>query len=314
MKTKHVPVLLQAALNCLQPKTGGTYLDATLGGAGHALKILDSLSQAGKLIAIDQDNLALINFSKQLQTKGFVVIKEENNYTNLLKGKLQVTLIHANFRNLRQVLKQVQIDCLSGVIADLGLSTDQLSEATRGFSFLAESELDMRMDKDLTITAKDLLNGLYKGELQKLFEKLGDISFAGKLAQEIVKMRLSKPITTTGQLKALVQKIVPYKSRKGTNKHPEAKVFQALRIAVNDELNALREFLPQAFETLCPGGKLVIISFHSGEDRIVKNYFKEQVAEDNAKFISKLLKPTVEEIKINARSSSAKLRAIEKLI
>lgn len=312
-KTQHVPVLLQEALNILKPEPGQTFLDATLGGGGHALAILKTLGNQGTYIALDQDFNAIKRFVDLIEQQGFVFIKADKEIQTFAKDKLKVTLIQGNFRNLNKFLEKLSLNCCQGILADLGLSTDQFLDTQKGFSFLHNSQLDMRIDKSLQVTAKDLLNGLYKQELVNLFRKLADIRFANKLAHEIVKTRKQLPITATKQLTAIIQKIVPNKLRQGAYKNPEAKVFQALRIAVNDEINALREFLPQAFAALCPKGKLAVVSFHSGEDRVVKNYFKAQVNSNKARYLVNFLQPGAREIQVNPRSASAKLRAIEKI-
>jgi len=299
-QTQHVPVLLQAALNILKPEPGGTYLDATLGGGGHTLAIIKAMLNQGTIIAIDQDSFALQRSVDLIGKQDFVLTDSDNEIQTFTSSGLKVVLIQGNFRNLTKYLKRLSVNCCQGIIADLGLSTDQIMDSQRGFSFLKNSELD-------------LLNGLYKKELVNLFSNLSDIKFANKLAHEIVTTRKQQPLRTTKQLTAIVQKIVPYKLRQGAYKNPEAKVFQALRIAVNDELNALKEFLPQAFAALCPEGNLVVISFHSGEDRVVKNYFRDQVNNNKAIFLANFLKTGQKEIQENPRSSSAKLRAIGKI-
>src|SRR3990167_358529 len=312
-QTQHVPVLLQAALNILKPEPGGTYLDATLGGGGHTLAIIKAMLNQGTIIAIDQDSFALQRSVDLIGKQDFVLTDSDNEIQTFTSSGLKVVLIQGNFSNLTKYLKRLSVNCCQGIIADLGLSTDQIMDSQRGFSFLKNSELDMRMDSSTQVTAKDLLNGLYKKELVNLFSNLSDIKFANKLAHEIVTTRKQQPLRTTKQLTAIVQKIVPYKLRQGAYKNPEAKVFQALRIAVNDELNALKEFLPQAFAALCPEGNLVVISFHSGEDRVVKNYFRDQVNNNKAIFLANFLKTGQKEIQENPRSSSAKLRAIGKI-
>lgn len=298
MPTKHITVLKNEAIEELKIKPEGVYVDATLGGGGHSLEILKNL-QKGTLISLDQDQEAIQRFEQVLE--------------KINTGDNQVILKQTNFENLIEILKQEQIEAVDGIIADLGLSTDQLEDDERGFTFQKNAELDMRMDKTLQVKAKDLVNGLYKKELVKLFEDLADVNFANRLANMIIEERKQQPINTTKQLKTLVQKIVPYSKRVGTNKHPEAKVFQALRIAVNDELNSLRSFLPPALETLSTGGRLAVISFHSGEDRIIKNFYKQAETEGKAIVIGDYLTPTAEEIAQNPSSRSAKLRVLQKI-
>jgi len=221
---------------------------------------------------------------------------------------VEVKVINDNFINISKYIK----GNVNGIIADLGFSTDELNSIP-GLSFLKDEELDMRFDKNLTVKAADLINALYADELEKLFTKFGDVGFAKKLAKEIVEARKVKLITKTSELNTLIQKIVPFGLRKGDNKHPEAKVYQALRITVNDELNSLSRFLALGFDLLGPGGKFAIITFHSGEDRIVKNYFRDLVKAEEAKFVAQLIKPNQEEIITNKNSRSAHLRVIEKV-
>lgn len=303
--TKHRTVLLNETIEWLEISEGGIYVDATLGGGGHTLHML---SQADEItvIAFDVDLDSIDQFKAKLVGEGYKVDGEK-----LKKGNKVVIIVNENFRNFTGALKKLEIDLIDGVIADLGFSSDQL-EGT-GMSFLNDEPLDMRLDKDLQVTAKDLVNGLYPKELVKLFEKLGDVRFAKRLANLIAKKRSIKPIETTKELREIVQKIVPFYKRTGTNKHPDAKVFQALRIAVNDELNALQEFLPQGFEALREGGVFSVISFHSGEDKIVKSFFSKLVSDSKAIHTQKLIRPTKKEVESNPRSRSAKLRIISKL-
>lgn len=295
METKHKSVLLQSTIETLKPFTKGVYVDATLGGGGHSKEILAFLPDGSTMIVLDVDSQACNSFSD--------FIKKE--YTN---KTVQVKVINDNFKNIALYTPKNVV----AIIADLGFSTDQL-EGVNGLSFLKKGELDMRMDQSLKIKAKDLLNGLYLDELEKLFLTYGDFSFARKLAKEICKQRTIKLFETTYQLNSLIRKIVPFSLRKGNNKHPEAKVYQALRIAVNDEINTLSEFLKISFDLLGPGGKLAIITFHSGEDRIVKKYFRSLVDENKAEFIVEKLKPSEDEIQNNKNSRSAHLRVIKKI-
>ncbi len=311
-KTKHVAVLLQPTVTSLAVKPGGIYIDATLGGGGHSRRILQEMKWQGKLLAFDQDNTPIDSFKESLINDGFMC-SDLNGLLLLTKSGIEIYLAKQNFSELALTLKGLKLGKVDGIMADLGLSTDQLQDKSRGFSYLAEGKLDMRMSPELRITAADLLNGLYERELEELFAKLGDIDFYKKLSRAVIRARNLKPFTRPSELKQLVQKIVPLSSRLGTNKHPEAKVFQALRIAVNDELNHLRKFLPQAFEALRPGGRLSVITFHSGEDRIVKNEFRDRVQLNKGKYVFKILKAEDAEVTANARSHSAKLRSIEKI-
>lgn len=307
--TKHKPVLLKEAIDGLYVKSSETYIDVTLGGGGHSADILERLGDFGRLIVFDVDENAIDNFKSILKEKGF---KQSGEGLEFTRKNVEVVVIKENFRNIDKALEKHGIKQVAGIIADLGLSTDQIY-GVEGISFLKNEKLDMRFDKAVGATAADLLNGLYKKELVDLFKRLADIEFANELANEIVRARTQRPLTTTSQLKHLIQKVVPLHKRKGTNRNPEAKVFQALRIAVNDELGSLRTFLPLAFEALASGGRLSVISFHSGEDRLMKNFISEKSKDNQLKVVDKLLRPTREEIVRNPRSSSAKLRVVEKL-
>lgn len=304
---QHVPVMLQETLEALKVTTGGTYIDLTLGGAGHFENILKLLKNKGTLIGIDKDEKAIDNARDKLGP-----FKEVDGDYVKVKGSLKIILLQANFARLSKLLAKHKVLQVDGILADLGLATDQYQTGL-GISYLEDAPLDMRMESGLQVTAADLLNGLFTKELEKLFWELGNFTFAKRLAKEVVLQRKDRPITSTRQLTSIIQKIVPYNSRTGTNKHPEAKVFQALRIAVNQELQNLQQLLPQAFETLAPGGRMVCIAFHSGEDRIIKEYFNMLNRSGKVKYIEKLLKPNSSEIEKNKRSHSAKLRVIEKI-
>ncbi|MFQ5493216.1 MAG: 16S rRNA (cytosine(1402)-N(4))-methyltransferase RsmH [Candidatus Dojkabacteria bacterium] len=297
--TKHKPVLLKQAVSSLQVEPGGVYLDATLGGGGHFLAIMKLMNGSGRLVGVDQDNNAIEAAKKLLVDGGF---KKEGSDWH--KKGMKVFLLSANFRHLPNLMESIGEESFDGILADLGMSTDQLFDSPRGFSFGRQGELDMRMSQNLTVTAADLLAGLYKKELEQLFKTYGDVYKSGAIAAEIVKQRKRSPIKTTRHLKKLVGKISP---------SSEAKVFQALRIAVNDELNALKDFLPAAFKALNAGGRLAIINFHSGEDRVVKEFTNEKVESGDAKYTAKLIRPDALEIKENPKSRSAKLRVIEKI-
>jgi len=288
------------------------YVDATLGGGGHTLEILKQLGQGGTIIAIDRDTEAIKRFAKKLESMEFKSTKSQKDILRFNNGTIEIVLVNLNYSELSAILKKIDIKEVDGIIADLGLSSDQIDDSKRGFTFLKKEELDMRMDTRTQVKAKDLLNGLYEKELKAMFTKLSDITFAGRLAKEIVKRRQTKIFTNTAEIKQIIQKIVPFSKRQGTQKNPEAKVFQALRIAVNDELSSLQFFLPHALESLCFGGKLVVISFHSGEDRIVKQAFKQSEREKEGSIIGEIIKPSEEEVSRNPRSRSAKMRVIQK--
>ena len=299
---QHQPVLLKEALEYLQVKPGRIYLDATLGDGGHTQAILE---KGASVIAIDQDPQALERASARLQSAcPDINIK--------LDVKLPVTqveaktclLIRSNFANLDQLIN-LPID---GILFDLGVSTLQILMPQRGFTFQSEGPLDMRMDPDLGVTAADLLMALSQKELTRLLLELGDETFAAKIARRIVKVRQRTPIVTTTQLADLVARIKPH-----SKIHPATKTCQALRMAVNQERYSLVEALPQALRLLKKQGRLVIISFHSGEDRLVKHFLKEQAESNNLEILtSKPVKPTVLEINQNHKARSAKLRAAAK--
>lgn len=279
----------------MQVKPQQVYLDCTLGSAGHTLEII---KRGGLVYGLDIDPQALKRSKER-------ILKAYPNA--FFKLKL------ANFSQLKKVAQDFNLTSVAGILLDLGLSSEQLDDSKLGFSFKLDAPLDMRASPDYQVTAADLLSGLNKGELYELFQKLGEEQHSLSIANLIVRTRLIKPITTTKQLAELVMKAVS--KRKDLSFrwriHPATKIFQALRIAVNDELNNLKAVLPQAVDLLKPGGRLAVISFHSLEDRIVKLYFK-----NNAQVINLTKKPIIpldQEIKANLRSRSAKLRVAEKI-
>ena len=299
---QHQPVLLKEALEYLQVKPGRIYLDATLGDGGHTQAILE---KGASVIAIDQDPQALERASARLQS----ACPDINIKLDVMLPVTQVEaktclLIRSNFANLDQLIN-LPID---GILFDLGVSTLQILMPQRGFTFQSEGPLDMRMDPDLGVTAADLLMALSQKELTRLLLELGDETFAAKIARKIVKVRQRTPIVTTTQLADLVARIKPHGKI-----HPATKTFQALRMAVNQERYSLIEALPQALRLLKKQGRLVIISFHSGEDRLVKHFLKKQAESNNLEILtSKPVKPTVLEINQNHKARSAKLRAAAK--
>jgi 16S rRNA (cytosine1402-N4)-methyltransferase len=270
----HQPVLLHEVINFLQVKTGEAYLDATVGPAGHSVEIL---KKGGRLFGLDVDPAALERAKNRLQ---------------LSCPGADFTLKQANFKDLQNVVAEWHQDCFAGILLDLGLSSEQIADQSRGFSFSGDGPLDMRADPNLTVTAADLLSGLNEGELSELFTKLAEEHRARTIANAIVRARREQPIRRSNQLTAIVEAAGGRQDR----------VFQALRIAVNDELNNLKAVLPQAVRLLKTGGRLIIISFHSLEDRIVKNFMKEN---NSLKIITK--KPIIN------RKPHAVLRAAEKL-
>jgi 16S rRNA (cytosine1402-N4)-methyltransferase len=290
----HVPVLLEESIQALNVKPNGFYIDCTLGDGGHSYKILSRLSSQGLLLSIDRDQNA-IDFVKKYYDIPDNWILTQSNFSKI-KEALELNNIQRN---------------PDGIIMDLGLSSRQLEKSnSRGFSYMADNEpLDMRMDTNLTVTALDLLKVLNEQELTKLFKIYGEERYAKPIANAI-KENISE-IKNVGDLTSLIYKVVPVASN---NKNPSRRVFQALRIAVNDELNSLKTGLDKAFEILTTNGKLVVISFHSLEDRIIKDYFNEKEDEELAKILSKKpIQPSEEETERNPRSSSAKLRILQKI-
>lgn len=294
MTEYHESVLLKEAIDYLNVRPGGKYIDATLGGGGHTQKILEL---GGKILAIDCDPEALKAASEYLSSAC------PSTYWQLAQG---------NFAHLKKIAHEHGFIKIDGILFDLGVSSYQLQTPARGFSFNLEGPLDMRMDPSLKVTAADLVNGLNRGELEELFLKLGDENYARRIAQAIIKARNVNPIKTCNELAEIIIKVKPRRG-KFDRIHPATRCFQALRIAVNDELNNLREALPQALDILKPKGRLVVISFHSGEDKIVKHFFINEEKKERVRIITKKpIRPTPEEIEQNPRSHSAKLRVTEK--
>jgi 16S rRNA (cytosine1402-N4)-methyltransferase len=300
MSEYHVPVLLEEALDALAIRPDGVYVDCTFGGGGHSLALLERLGPGGRLVAFDQDQAAAGN----------------------LPADDRVLFVPQNFRHLSRFLRFHKIEGVDGILADLGVSSHQFDDGERGFSTRFEAALDMRMDQRQTLTAADVLTGFGEQELHKLFERYGEVTNARTLAKRIVEARKMTPLSTISGFKQAVQGVV-----KGNPKKYFAQVFQALRIEVNDELGALRELLEQAPGALNTGGRMAVITFHSLEDRLVKNFFKmgafEAVEDENPfehsrqtpplKVITKKpLLPSDEEVRRNPRSRSAKLRVAEK--
>jgi 16S rRNA (cytosine1402-N4)-methyltransferase len=298
MNEFHQPVLLKEVIEGLKVKKNGKYIDGTVGGGGHALAFLKIGSQ---ILGLDCDPEALNHARESLSAA----------CPALQSGGLKASwrLVQANFKDLAQIAQKNGFSQTDGVLLDLGVSSYQLDTPGRGFSFQSDGPLDMRMDPLLKVTAADLINGLGRNELKKLFQKLGEEKLAGKLAEAVADARRLAPIVTCRQLGEVALKV---KSKKGKI-HPATQIFQALRIAVNDELNNLKEVLPQALDILKPGGRLAVISFHSGEDRIVKNFLKEKENLEEIKTVTKKpIAPSLEEVRQNPRSRSAKLRIGEK--
>ena len=301
MKTSdiyHIPALLNETVKALDIKPKHKYIDATLGGGGHSVEIV---KKGGILLGIDQDPEAVSYASERL--------KNAQACPDLLPPKL----VQSNFAEIDKVAKEFGFEKVAGILFDLGVSSHQLETSNRGFSFNQEGPLDMRMNPNLSVTAKDLVNGLNEGELAELFWKLGEEKFSRRFAKAICQARLNKPIETCNDLSQIILQEVSPRGR-FARIHPATRVFQALRIAVNDELNSLKIALPKAVELLGSQGRIVVLSFHSLEDGIVKRFFIDQKEKGILKIISKSpITPTKEEVRLNPRARSAKLRVAEKL-
>ncbi|MEO6404868.1 MAG: 16S rRNA (cytosine(1402)-N(4))-methyltransferase RsmH [Ferruginibacter sp.] len=296
----HTPVLLNESIEALSIRPGGTYVDCTFGGGGHSSAILSKLDETGKLFVLDQDEAAK---------------------ANMPADEKRIVFIPQNFRHLQRFLRLHNVTGVDGILADLGVSSHQFDEASRGFSTRFDAPLDMRMDTRQAITAAKILKEFSEIRLHKMFEQYGEVTNSKTLAKAIVEKRMQVPLNTINQLKQALQAIV-----KGNPNKYFAQVFQALRIEVNDEMGALKEMLKQSVQILNPGGRLAIISFHSLEDRLVKNFFRyadfsEPEADEvygtrkeaELKIISKKpITASSNEIKRNNRSRSAKLRVAEK--
>jgi len=306
MDSFHIPVLLKEVLHYLIPKKGGgVYIDCTLGGGGHSKAILERIYPDGLLIGLDQDIEAIKAARKEL--------------SNFLDKAI---LVRDNFKNLEEILSNLKVNAVSGILFDLGVSSHQLRERGRGFSFREDGHLDMRMDLTQKFNASSLINNYTEEELIRIFEEYGEERFSKRIARLIVLERQKNPITTTKQLADLVIRALPKAKRRGRWRiHPATRVFQAIRIEVNQELDVLEKGLNQAIKVLKDKGRICVISYHSLEDRIVKNVFKkaerEKVAKENygLKIITKKpIRASQEEIKRNPKARSAKLRVAEKAI
>lgn len=291
----HQPVMGPDVLQHLNPQQGSIIVDGTVGSGGHSLLIVPRLLPTGRLVAIDRDPAALALAR-----------------TRLLEFEPQVTYVQANYHNLSRVLADLAIPRIDGLLLDLGMSSVQVDRAERGFSFSKEGPLDMRMDPGQESTARALINELSADELAMIFETFGEERFAHRIARWIVAARRVRPVTTTTALARLVSEAVPTNARHGRI-HPATRVFQALRIAVNDELGALQGTLASVSDLLNPGGRVVILTFHSLEDRLVKHAFAEGMRRGVwAVLTKKPVRPSDEEVLRNPRARSAKLRAVER--
>ena len=280
----HIPVLQKEVLQYLDPKPNENFIDCTVGGGGHALSVLEKTAPRGKILGIDADEEVIKNLKSE-------------------KSGERTVFVCDNYANLKEIVKKNKFRPIQGILFDLGLSSWDLEKSGRGFSFKKNEPLDMRYSLQNKFPAEKIVNFWSKFDIEKILREYGEERKAGYIAQEIIEKRKARPIKTTWQLREII-------NRTGTS--PQ-RSFQALRIAVNDELNNLKNALPQALEILKPGGKLVVISFHSLEDRIVKNFYKDMTLTSLKILTKKPVTPTAKEVEINPRSRSAKLRAAEKL-
>ena len=309
MEFAHKSVLLEETIEGLNVKPDGIYVDGTLGGAGHSSEIVKRLSDKGRLIGIDQDEAAI------------------KTATERIGSNSQVTIVRSNYCDMIKVLNDLGIDGVDGILLDLGVSSYQLDTVERGFSYRYDTELDMRMDQRQTLTAKDIVNQYSEKELFRIIRDYGEEQFAQNIAKHIVQYRQDKEIETTFELNEIIKASIPAKKRQ--NGHPSKKTFQAIRIECNRELEVLKTSLEGMIDILKPGGRLAIITFHSLEDRIVKVAFKnaENPGTGPPEFpvcvcgkkskgkqtTRKPILPSDEEMEVNSRAKSAKLRVFEKI-
>jgi 16S rRNA (cytosine1402-N4)-methyltransferase len=313
MKEGHLPVLAEEVLEMLAPAPGSLQIDATLGGGGHTERILEATSPDGRLLGLDADGAAIARVEDRLRPR----------FSDRL------VLRQANFRELATLAPAAGFGAVDGCLFDLGLSSFQLADTERGFGFRAGGPLDMRFDSSRGVPAAELLETLDAAELTALFRRYGEEPKAGRIARAIVDARATSPIETAEELAALVERVLPPNPRQPRRTHPATRVFQALRIAVNEELEALESGLAAAMDLLLPGGRLVVLSYHSLEDRIVKRFFAAERRgcvcppelpvcvcgrSPRLRLVSRRsITPTDEEIGRNPRSRSARLRAAERL-
>ncbi|MBQ8914890.1 MAG: 16S rRNA (cytosine(1402)-N(4))-methyltransferase RsmH [Clostridia bacterium] len=312
MDFAHITVLLEEAVDSLLPERGGIFVDCTAGGGGHSEAILKRLPEGSRLISLDRDDRAIERCRERLAPYGDAS-----------------TVVKTNYSEIGQVLDELGIDKIDGVLWDLGVSSVQLDERERGFSYSQDAPLDMRMDRSEGPTAADIVNGYSEGELQRVLRDWGEEKFFQRIASAIVKAREVKPIETTVELADIITNAIPQGARKKENQHPAKRSFQAIRIEVNDELNIIEPSIRCAVERLRVGGRAAVITFHSLEDRITKQTFKNLERPctcpsdfpvcvcgktPSVKLVTK--KPTVptdEELELNPRARSAKLRVAEKI-
>ena len=294
----HKSVLLQTSIEGLNIKKGDTFLDGTLGNGGHSKFVCEQYGNDVKIIGLDAEEDAIARSRERLE-----------------KLKCPVTLVQSNFRNLDEVLEKLGLSSVDKILFDLGLSSNQFEESGRGFSFQKDEPLLMTFKNktdENEITAKEIVNTWQEENLSAIIQGYGEERYARKIAKKIVEERKKKPIETTFELVRIVKEATP-KSYHHMKIHPATRTFQAIRIAVNDELGALKDGLQKGFDKLSPGGRIAVISFHSLEDRIVKNFFRDKSKEQKAILITKKpIIPDEDELRENPRSRSAKLRILEK--
>ena len=306
---EHISVLLPECIENLNIKPDGIYVDGTLGLGGHSMEIAKRLA-TGRLIAIDRDETAI-----------------ERSRERLAPWSERITFVHGNFRDMGAILDGLRIEKVNGVLLDLGVSSPQLDEGERGFSYMADAPLDMRMDRGEALSAREVVNAWSEGELIRILRDYGEERYASRIARRIVTQREKKPIETTLELVELIKSAMPAPALR-EKQHPAKRSFQAIRIAVNDELGAEREALLTAMDRLAPGGRLCVISFHSLEDRIVKTAIKERENgctcppafpvcvcgfHQTMRTVCRPITANEEELKANPRSRSARLRVAERI-
>ena len=311
MEFHHVSVMLEETVQGLVTDPQGTYVDCTLGGGGHSHRIAELLAPEGRLIGLDQDEAAIRAATERLSDVG-----------------CRVEIVHSNFRHLEKVLHGLGVEQVDGVVFDLGVSSHQIDTAERGFSYMQDAPLDMRMDPEASLSAYEVVNTYSQEELARIFHDYGEERWGKRIAEFIVKEREESPIKTTGELVEVICKAVPKAVRRASAGHPAKRIFQAIRIEVNDELGILENAFKTAVRFLKPGGRLAIITFHSLEDRIAKQTLKEMARgcicppeipvctckhKPEIKLLGKPKQATKEELRDNSRSKSAKLRIAEKL-
>jgi len=319
-ETKHTSVLLQETVDGLFLKSGSVVVDATLGGGGHTRELLRRVLPSGTVIALDTDRSALDMFQKSI-VPGDIV------YQALQDGHL--LLVQSNYSAIDEVLEKYHIEHVDAILADLGFSSDQIEAPERGLSFMLDGPLDMRLNRDTDLTAEKIVNTFSQEEIEKILRDFGEETESRRITRMIVSEREKKMFTTTSELRMLIENVYPKSKRFKMKIHPATKTFQALRIAVNQEFYHLEQFLKQAEKRLKKGGRIAVITFHSGEDRVVKQFWKERASGcicppgfpvcrcgkmPQIKILTKKpLLPTEEEKKKNVRARSAKLRIAEKI-